>query len=323
MNNMIRKISKVIPVFVGVCLCVPALAGESVDRTLDVRDKSYVDITHLSGTVNVTVWDEPKVRVVGELHDKARELIFERSGKKVQVKVKMPRSGRYHNDSDRGDKLEIFVPADVKVKYDSVNGEFFGSQFTGGADIETVNGDIRLEALSGRLDVESVNGDIRTENLSGRVQLETVNGSIRDIASQADKVKYSSVNGDIEGDSNADEVSAETVNGDVELKLAKVSELHMTTVNGSLESALTLKESGVVKASSVGGTIKLLFQPQVSARFDIEAHAGGRIKNNITDDKVNKPKYGPGRWLDFSSNNGSGRVKVSTVHGSVILGTRQ
>jgi hypothetical protein len=63
-------------------------------------------------------------------------------------------------------------------------------------------------------------------------------------------------------------------------------------------------------------------QSQVPARFDIEGHAGGGITNKLSDDKMQKAKYGPNRWLKFSLNGGSAKVNVSTVSDRVRLGKK-
>jgi len=60
----------------------------------------------------------------------------------------------------------------------------------------------------------------------------------------------------------------------------------------------------------------------VSARFDLQGHAGGRIVNKISDAKEQRAKYGPRRWLEFSHNGGNGRVDVSTVSGRIKVDTK-
>ncbi|MDP5130705.1 MAG: hypothetical protein NWQ54_07460, partial [Paraglaciecola sp.] len=94
----------------------------------------------------------------------------------------------------------------------------------------------------------------------------------------------------------------------------------LETVNGSLEANMQLQKNGEVNASSVGGSIDLNFQQEVSARFDIQAHAGGNIDNRLSEHKVQKDKYGPSRWLTFSLNGGNAKVNVSTVSGRVKIG---
>ena len=103
------------------------------------------------------------------------------------------------------------------------------------------------------------------------------------------------MNASIEVFSESGDINVETVNGDIELKLGKVNQLNMDTVNGSIDAKLELAENGESEASSVGGSINLYLQSDVSARCDIEGHAGGNITNKLSDDKMQKAKYGPNR----------------------------
>ena len=164
-----------------------------------------------------------------------------------------------------------------------------------------------------------MNGDISAKEVSGNVKIETVNGDISDKSDNVEGSVYDSVNGDIEVVTNSSELKVETVNGDIDLTLGEVEELNMNTVNGSIEARMELARQGDVRASSVGGSVSLYFQESVSARFDIEGHAGGRIVNRLSSHKEQRAKYGPRRWLEFSLNGGDAKVDVSTVSGRVKL----
>ena len=297
-----------------------ALAGEKVDRTMDAASDGYVSIEHVNGYAKVSGWDKDEVRVVGELGDRTDEFIFERDGKEIVIRVKVKNHRGWSNWSDEdGDNLEIFVPEGSRINYSSTNANLDVSDIFGGSDIDTVNGDVEAQNLKGRIRVEAVNGDIETKALEGRVTIETVNGDIKERSEEVDGSVYTSVNGDIDVHTTSKDLVAETVNGDIELALQQVEELNLSTVNGSIEAKMTLTKDSDVRASSVGGSITLSFPDDVSARFDIEAHAGGRITNELSNDKMKKAKYGPSRWLEFSVNGGDAKVDVSTVSGRVRL----
>ncbi|MDC0602956.1 DUF4097 family beta strand repeat-containing protein, partial [Aliiglaciecola sp.] len=295
-----------------------SLAGEKVDQTIKADSNGYVEIEHLGGVASIKGWSKNEVRVVGELGERTNKFIFERDGNEVLIKVKVKQNrGSWSWNSDDGDELEIFVPFDSKVNYTSTNADVEVFDVRGSADIDTVNGDIEVADLQGRLRIEAVNGNIDARNLEGDIKIETVNGDIRDHQSTASEAVYESVNGDISVNVGSVEVKAETVNGDIELDLGTIEQLSLNTVNGNVEASMELAKQGDVRASSVGGDVYLFFQSGVSARFDLQGHAGGRIINKISDDKVQKAKYGPSRWLEFSHNGGNGRVDVSTVSGRI------
>ncbi|GAA0859876.1 DUF4097 family beta strand repeat-containing protein [Aliiglaciecola litoralis] len=309
--------------WLSIALCLfsaIAMAGEKVDQTIKADKNGYVQIEHMNGHASIKGWANNEVRVVGKLGDRTDKFIFERDGNEVLIKVKVKGNrGSWSWDSDDGDELEIFVPYDSKINYSSTNANVEVTDIRGSSDIDTVNGNIEVVDLSGRLRIEAVNGDISARGLVGDIKIETVNGDIRDRDSKATEAVYESVNGDINVNVGSVEVKAETVNGDIELDLGKIEQLSLSTVNGSIEAKLELAKQGEVRASSVGGDVTLSFQSDVSARFDLQGHAGGRIVNKLTKDKEQKAKYGPSRWLEFSHNGGNGRVKVSTVSGRIKI----
>ena len=297
-----------------------AAAGERVDETLKVSGDVTVEIEHQNGKIKIEGWDRDEVKVVGELDDKAEEFIFEERRGRVIIEVKMRKSKRW-NSSKKGDDLDIKVPLKSFVRYSGVNADADISNLTEGLQANTVNGKIDAREVRGRVGLESVNGDLDARDLIGDLTLETVNGRIRDRNSSGSELFLGSVNGDIESRSTIKEVSIETVNGGIELELAEVEELRMSTVNGTIEVSMHLLEQGRVEGSTVSGEIAMGLQKNVSAKFDIQAHAGGRIVNRLSDHKVEKAKYGPSRWLEFELEGGKGRVDLSTVSGRIELDT--
>ena len=307
--------------FLGGCLLsLPIWAAQQVDETIDADPAGYVEIKNTAGRIEVKSWDKDQVRVVGQLDELTEKFIFERNGNQVLIQVKIPKhSNRRNVTKEDGDNLVIYLPEQSHVIYTSVNSDYIASDYRGGSDISLVNGDISLTELQGRLRVNTVNGDIRSQGLSGDIVMETVNGDIKDQGSSGNRLAYQTVNGDISAQTSIADVMLETVNGDMDVTLSGVKSVESKTVNGELSLAMTLLESAEVQATSVGGEIHLRFMDELSARFDIQAHAGGNITNNVSNDKVQKNKYGPHRWLNFSVSDGSSRVGISTVNGKIIL----
>ena len=308
-------------IFVGfLCLSGTVLADETINRSLEVSTSPHIQIEHVNGSAKVIAWDKPEVKVTGTLGEKTERFIFEKDDNEVLIKIKVKNNSVWNNwGSYSGDDLEIFVPRQSNVYYSAVNADVNLERVRGGVKVETVNGSIDVKELAGRIRLESVNGRITAKSLEGDVKIETVNGRINSRSSKGNEDFYSTVNGDIEIISESGDINVETVNGDVELELGKVNQLNIDTVNGSINARLELNKNGVIDASSVGGVIRLYLQSDVSARFDIEGHAGGKITNNLSEDKIQKAKYGPNRWLKFSLNGGSAKVNVSTVSGRVKL----
>lgn len=298
-------------------------AAEKVDQTIDVEANSFIEIKHVSGSAKIIAWNENKVKIIGELGERTEEFRFERDGNSViiEVKVKKNNSWNWGKDKD-GDRLEIYVPTKSRLEYQSVNASVRVSDIDGEADVQVINGSIRAENLSGRIGLESVNGDIRGTALKGELTVSSVNGEINVQQVEGEEISVGSVNGEIDVVTSAQQISVETVNGEINLTAQDVSDVQATTVNGRIDLDMNLLGNGKVRASSVSGRISLGFQSGVSAKFDIQAHAGGSIKNKLTDDEPIKAKYGPRRSLEFSTGNPTGHVEVSTVSGRIEIRER-
>lgn len=301
-----------------ITLCTSAEAKQQIDQSLPATNDSLIRIEHINGKAEIRGWDKEQVQVKGTLGDKTQEFIFkERNGDiRIEVEVKQKYSWSENND---GDDLSIYVPFGASVQYDSVNANLLLVELKGNVKSEVVNGSIRAEALSGRARFESVNGEIQFSDMTGDITAETVNGDIQGSHKSEKDITLESVNGSVFVRSQSEKIEVESVNGDIELELAEVERLEMTSVNGDINVSLTLNDDGEVEGNTVGGRIALMFNVLPSAHFDIEAHAGGNIVNKLTKDKVQKAKYGPRRWLAFSTGKGSAIVNLSTVGGRITL----
>lgn len=314
-------------VWLGVSLSVTALmgiAGERVEQSVEVTQPGRIIIEHQSGQARIVGWDKTQVKVVGELDERAEGLDVVAKDNEVRIHVKMPRqhSGNWNWGREQGDNLEIFVPRQSFVEYQSLNAEVEVQDVTAGADLSTVNGDIQITAVSGRVRADAVNGDIRSQDLEGDIRLETVNGDIRDEQSRGEEIHYQSVNGNIHVRSSIEKIEVENVNGDIDLKLARVERLSLQTVSGDAKVSMQLSDNGEVEVNSVSADVALLFQDDVAASFELQSHAGGAFRNKLSADTARKAKYGPARWLQFSTGTGTARVEASTVSGRITLDKR-
>lgn len=298
-------------------------AAESVDSTLPASASGRVSIEHHSGNAVIRAWDRPEVMVRGTLDSRAEDFVFEDRGGEIRIEVEMPRDyrSRWPDWNGEEDDLEIYLPGDSFVEYENIDADLDARDIAGGVELSSVNGGITVQALKGRIRISTVNGAISSQDLTWNIHLETVNGSIRDRASRGEEIVYESVNGEIRADSDVSRVRLETVNADSELELGRVEQLRASNVNGDTRVRLELAGNGEVSASSVSGSLEFLFQPGVSAHFDAESHAGGTLHNRLTDDEPVKDRYGPSRRLRFSTAEGNARVRVSTVTGTVVLGS--
>ncbi|PAJ72089.1 hypothetical protein CJF42_23085 [Pseudoalteromonas sp. NBT06-2] len=297
-----------------------AFAGEKIDEVLSVSSNGKVIIENQRGDVKIKGWNKSEIKVTGELDDKAVGYELKRSGNRTIFKVKMPKKIHSWN-SGEGSNLVIHIPMKSNLDFEGVNVNVDIAEVEGGSDIETINGNISARKLSGKVNLTTVNGGIRSKELVGKIHYETVNGDIHDTDSQG-RLRFDAVNGDIEAQTKAEDIRIENVNGEIELKTELIQRLEISTVNGELDLSIPrFSNNARVQIETVSGNVQLNLSKNASAKFEIESHAGGRIKNNLTNDKVNKPKYGPSSSLEFEMSGGKADIEIDTISGRISLNT--
>ncbi|MDC8829842.1 DUF4097 family beta strand repeat-containing protein [Alteromonas gilva] len=296
------------------------IAQQKIDQTLDTTSSPVVEMEHVQGKADIKTWDKNQVRITGTLGSLTEEFTFEKRGNTVVIDVEVKDNHyRWEDKEEAKDDLTVYVPAGSKLAYETLNSDVKVDGLQGGTSIEVVNGDIEGVNLAGRVNVESVNGNVELRNITGALTVESVNGDIDAEHNSDAALAIESVNGKITLQSNSSDVSIETVNGNTNVVLGTVNRLAMASVNGDANVSLALNSGADVGVETVGGSITLSFTNDVSARFDIEAHAGGKIVNKLNGTDVNKAKYGPGQWLEFTEGSGDARVRISTVNGRITV----
>lgn len=296
-----------------------SFAGQTIEQTLDAAANGRVLIDNMRGDVKIIGWDKEQVKVSGELDDEADGYEFKRHGNRVIFEVDMPR-GNYR-DRSKGSDLTFHIPKNSKLFSEGVLVNFEVSGIHGGSSIETVNGDITASSLSSEVQLETINGTIRTENLQGQIEIQSINGGIEDRNSRG-QLEFQTVNGPINSTTEAEYIELQSVNSDIELAAMaeQLRELSIQVANASADINVSrLADDGDIRIDSVSGHITLSLDPKVSADFSLQNHAGGRIKNKLSDHEAKRPKYGPGSSLEMSLNGGSGDVMITSVSARIEL----
>lgn len=280
----------------GTALAMPAMA-EEVDRALDAAPEGHVDVSNIAGSIAIKGWSREQVEVTGELGRNVEELIFERSGDKITVKVKVPRKSSRGIASD----LYIQVPEQNSVDVGTVSADI---------EIEDVFGDLKLNTVSGDIDAEAVAADVTASAVSGDIE---VNGDRREAVTRAN-----SVSGDVMLYRLAGNVAAESVSGDIVIDEGAFDRVSMNTVNGEIIFRSELRGDGKLKAETVNGSVDIEFAGDVEGRFEIDTF-NGDIDNCFGPKAKRTSKYTPGWELEFVEGDGDARITISTLNGDVTL----
>jgi len=290
------KMKKLIAIVLGILLAAPATA-EEVNRTLDAASNGRVHISNIAGEVTVNGWSRDQVEVTGELGRNVEELIFERDGNKVIIKVKVPKNSGRGIDSD----LHIQVPQGSSLDVSTVSADI---------DVKKVRGEQMLETVSGDVDTEGGESDVSAEAVSGDV---TVNGQNKEANTRAN-----TVSGDVILVRVAGVADAQSVSGDVTVTEGSFDRVDMNTVNGDILFRAGLRDGGKLVTETVNGSVDIEFVGKVSGRFDIDTF-NGDIDSCFGPKPERTSKYTPGLELSFQEGDGDARIKVSTLNGDVSI----
>lgn len=280
----------------GILWALP-VAAEEVDRTIDAAADGQVHVSNISGSVTVNGWSHSKVEVTGNLGRNVEELIVERDGDRVTIKVKVPRKSGRGIESD----LHIQVPERSSI------------------DVGTVSADIDVIGVSGEQKLNTVSGDVTTEAFASDVSAGSVSGDVDITGKGKDGQTHSNtVSGDVTLNRVAGDASAESVSGDVVADDGSFDRASFNTVNGDVLFRSELRRGGKLTAGTVNGSVDLKFEGDVSGRFDIETF-NGDIDNCFGPEAQRTSKYTPGRELNFQEGKGDARITISTMNGDISI----
>jgi DUF4097 and DUF4098 domain-containing protein YvlB len=277
-------------------LAMPVLA-EEVHKTLDAASDGEVYVSNISGSITINGWSRNEVEVSGEIGRNVEELIVERDGNKITIKVKVPRNSGRGIESD----LVIQVPEGSSIDVGTVSADI---------EVEDVRGEQKLNTVSGDIDTEGGKSDISAGAVSGDIE---VNGERQEAETRAN-----TVSGDVTLFRVAGTVSAESVSGDVIIDEGSFDRVGLNTVNGEILFQGQLRDGGKLKAETVNGSVDLDFAGGVSGRFEVDTF-NGDIDNCFGPKPERTSKYTPGWEWSHQDSDGDARVNVSTLNGDVTI----
>jgi hypothetical protein len=270
-------------------------AGDQVDRTLEANASGSLFVDNVRGAITIVGWDKPQIQLKGELDDSAKKLIFKRKGHKALIKVKM--KGMSHGG--QGSHLQIFIPRDTRLRFRGVDTSFHISDLTAKLEGKTINGDLTVANVHAKMSISSVSGKVKVSDSSGTARIESVSGKV-DFSGKFTDARIRSMSGDI----------VANINGTSKLHVKNGS--GFTVING------TLLDTADVKLVSISGDIVYRSQGKLNAECEIASRFGGHIENKLTEDKPWQEKMREHK-LEFVSGDGSGKLVMNTLSGSVTL----
>jgi len=298
-----------------ICASVMSMAKESVDQQLSVPSKPSVSVKVQRGTVELVSWDKNSIHVKGELDELSQGLLFEVKGNTVVVEDKLPSS--YPDSNKQGSHLTIYLPKQLELDAKGVSTRYQLSQLNGQISLALVSGSIHAKQLSGNTKLTTISGNITTTELAGKINFESISGDITDNNSQGE-AELRLVSGNLSSKSAFTQLAIVQVSGDINAIVNQVIKLNVVTISGDAQFNLGV-DLNQAKLETISGDMALTFTGMPNISFMIDGGPGGKIDNQLTDDKPLTQAYSPVKMLQFKTQAGAGQVSINTISGKISL----
>ncbi|MEU1053536.1 hypothetical protein [Streptomyces sp. NPDC005876] len=244
---------------------------------------SELHVRLVDGTVNVVGTEESSARLEVSSIEGPPLIVTQRGGILTVAYEDLPWKGFLkwldRTGRRRSAVVSLAVPAATRVE-------------VGAVCAATV-----VSGLDGRAEVKGVTGDTTLVRLAGPVRADTVSGSVEAQALTGD-LRFNSVSGDLTVVEAGSAVRADSVSGSVIVDCDPVSrptDLSLTSVSGEIAVRLPHPADTEVEANTASGTVSSAFE---------DLRIGGL--------------WGTKR-ITGRLGSGSGRLKATTVSGSIAL----
>lgn len=175
--------------------------------------------------------------------------------------------------------ITVTVPRDCPVTLNLVSADAVVSGLTARASIKSASGDVTLDGLLGTVDANTVSGALEAQGLDGAVTFTSVSG-------------------------------------DLTLAGGSVDRLAARTVSGRIAADVDLAGESRVEANTVSGEVALRIPEDAGAEVSLNS-ATGRIDTSFAE--LGRQDRAVARSVNGKLGDGSGRLSVNTVSGSVTL----
>jgi Putative adhesin len=272
--------------------------SKSFERAVPAELRGVVDISNVSGRIEVIGWDRAEVSVRGELDEGVERVDVTSEHGRTIVKVVLPHTG-HHGDAE----LRVKVPKESEVNVSAVSAEVTTSGVLGEQRLNAVSGDITAE-FAGDLEVKTVSGEVR---LKGH--------------GQPARLHVSSVSGDVRLEHGAGDLEAGTVSGSLVVSLDSTKSVRARTTSGDLHFEGKLARGADFDATSVSGDLNVRASADGGYSFEARSFTG-EITNCFGAAPVER-HHGPGHTLEGTRGDGVGHVRLKTMSGDIQLCDRK
>lgn len=293
--------------------------SDRVTESIKVGDRAALDLTNVSGDVQVTGGGGNEIRVEAVKRvrhrdpDTAKRLLEElrveitNVGGRVEVRTMHPRRQTQNRGTSASVDYIVSVPRGAMVAVKTISGDVMVAEVTGEVRAETVSGDVTVQATPNVAVAKTVSGDVTARGIDGAsaLSLGTVSGSVI-----ADGLK-------------ARTLECGTVSGDLQLTGVQVERLMAKSVSGDIEFGAALARGGRYEFNSHSGDVRIALTDATG--FDLDATTfNGSVRSDFpvtlrADGGSGRSRGGSTRAIRGSFGDASALLTVQTFSGTIVI----
>jgi hypothetical protein len=276
-------------------LVIGALAAltmfQQTDTILDVGGAERLHVETAGGSIEVSVWDEDRIRVQAEHSARTFiEIERRRSGREIDIEPEARRGPANIVD------FRITVPRRMALSLDGQYTDIRVQGADGEVEAETVHGDVEIIGGRGSIRVESSLGAIYVEGAEGTIELE----------SSASDIHVARSTG---------EIYAESAGGSILLEDVRPRAVDVGSTGGRVHYDGTFEPGGTYFFGSHGGSVTIVVGEDARASFNV-ATVHGSVMSNL---RGEAESFRGGERHEFEVGGGGAIVEAETFGGRIRL----
>jgi DUF4097 and DUF4098 domain-containing protein YvlB len=292
--------------FLLVPLALAALTGGSLsqaaedkvfDRTVAAQPQGVVDVSNVSGEIDVVGWDRDEVSVHAELESGVDHVEVSSEGGRTVVKVVLPSTSSHDHEA----RVHVKIPKNSELDVSAVSADVSSSGVLGVQRLTTVSGDVNAELAGADAELKTVSGDVK---LKGH--------------GQPARLHVTTVSGDVHIDHGAGELEASTVSGTLVTKLDSARGVRVHTTSGDLHFEGKLTRGATFEATTVSGDLNVRGGADGGYAYEVSSFSGD-ISDCFGAKAEHANDHRPGSSLEGTRGDGAGHVRLKTMSGDIEL----
>jgi len=276
---------------------VHADSERTFERQVAAQPRGVVEISNVSGEIEITGWERAEVSVRGELSAGVERVDVSSEGSRTIVKVMVPSHSEHGGKAD----LHVQIPKDSELVVTAVSADITTTGVRGVQRLSTVSGDVSAEIAGADLDLKSVSGDVRVKGQG-----------------QAAQLRLSTVSGDLRLEHGAGDLEAHTVSGTLRVSLDSAHSVHVRSTSGDVHFGGRLTRGATLDAASVSGNLQVRVSAEGGYGYEASSFSGD-IGDCFDVKSERTSKYAPGSTLQGTRAEGAGHVHLKTLSGNIEL----